>query len=58
MFYSLIKSYESLNNTVIPSRVQCIDDMKGEIVPQDEYDLMLELWKTFDIKTWGIYYEL
>ena len=58
MSYSLIKSYESLNNTVIPSRKQCIDDMKGEMMPQDEYDHMVKLWKTFDIKTWGEYYEL
>ena len=35
MFYSLIKSYSSLNNTVIPSREQCIDDMKGEMMPQE-----------------------
>ena len=33
MFYSLIKSYESLSNTVIPSREQCIDDMNGEMIP-------------------------
>ena len=52
MFYSLIKSYESLNNTTIPSREQCIDDMKGEMMPQDEYDHMMKLWKTFDMKTW------
>ncbi|CBK21751.2 uncharacterized protein [Blastocystis hominis] len=58
MFYSLIKSYESLNNTTIPSREQCIDDMKGEMMPQDEYEHMVKLWKTFDIKTWGEYYEL
>ena len=58
MFYSLIKSYDTLNNTVIPSREQCIDDMKGEMMPQDEYDHMVKLWKTFDIKTWGEYYEL
>ena len=58
MFYSLIKSYESLNNTTISSREQCIDDMKGEMMPQDEYDHMVKLWKTFDIKTWGEYYEL
>ena len=47
MFYSLIKSYDTLNNSAIPSREQCIDDMKGEMMP-----------KTFDIKTWGEYYEL
>ena len=58
MFYSLIKSYDSLNNTVIPSREQCIDDMKGEKMHQDEYDHMMKLWKTFNIKTWGEYYEL
>ena len=58
MFYSLIKSYDTLNNTVIPSREQCIDDMKGEMMPQNEYDHMVKLWKTFDIKTWGEYYEL
>ena len=58
MFYSLIKSYLSLNNTLISSCKQCIDDMKGEMMPQDEYDHMVKLWKTFDIKTWGEYYEL
>ena len=58
MFCSLVKSYESLNNTVIPSREQCIDDMKREVMPQDEYDHMVKLWKTFDMKTWGEYYEL
>ncbi|CBK20298.2 uncharacterized protein [Blastocystis hominis] len=58
MFYSLIKSYDTLNNTTIPSREQCIDDMKGEMMPQGEYDHMVKLWKTFDIKTWGEYYEL
>ena len=58
MFFTLIKSYDSLNSTVIPSREQCIDDIKGEIIPQDEYDHMIKLWKTFDIKTWGEYYEL
>ena len=58
MFYSLIKSYETMDNTVIPSRKQCIDDMKGEMMPQDEYDHMVKLWKTFHIKTWGEYYEL
>ena len=58
MFYSLIKSYDTLNNTIISSHEQCIDDMKGEMMPRDEYDHMVKLWKTFDIKTWGEYYEL
>ena len=58
MFYTLIKSYSFLNNTLIPSREQCIDSMKGEMMPQNEYDHMVKLWKTFDIKTWGEYYEL
>ena len=58
MFYSLIKSYDTLNNTVIPTQDQCIDDMKGEVMPQDEYKHMVKLWNTFDIKTWGEYYEL
>ena len=58
MFHSLIKSYESLGTAVIPSHKQCIDDMKGEMMPQDEYDHMVKLWKTFDIKTWVEYYEL
>ena len=58
MFYTLIKSYSSLSNTVIPSREQCIDDMKGEMMLQNEYDHMVKLWKTFDIKTWSEYYEL
>ena len=43
MFSTLIKSYDSLNNPLIPSRGQCIDDMKGEIIPQDEYDHMVKL---------------
>ena len=43
MFYTLIKSFESLNNTLIPSSEQCIDDMKGEMMPQDEYDHMMKL---------------
>ena len=47
-----------MNNTVIPSREQCIDDMKGEMKSKDVYDHMMKLWKTFDIKTWGEYYEL
>ena len=32
--------------------------MKGEMMPQNEYDHMMKLWNTFDIKTWGEYYEL
>ena len=43
IFYILIKSYDSLNNTLIPSRQQCIDDMKGEMMPQNEYDHMVKL---------------
>ena len=58
MFYTLIKSHSSLNNTLILSRQQCYDDMKGEMMPQNEYDHMVKLWKTFNIKTWGEYYEL
>ena len=58
MFYSLIKSYKSLNNIVNSSREQYIDDMKGEMMPQDEYDHMVKLWKAFYIKTWGEYYAL
>ena len=58
MFYTLIKSYSFLNNTLIPSHQQCIDYMKGEMMSKDEYDHMMKLWKTFDIKTWGEYYEL
>ena len=58
MFYSLIKSYSSLNNTLIPSREQYIDDMKGEMIPRDEYDHEVKLWNTFNIKTWDEYYEL
>ena len=58
MFYSLIKSFHSLSNTVISSREQCIDDMKGEMMPQDEYNHMVKLRNPFDIKTWGEYYEL
>lgn len=44
-----------MNNPIIPSREQCIDDMNGDMMPQDEYDHMVKLWKTFDIKTWGEY---
>ena len=43
MFYTLIKSYDSLNNTFIPSREQCYDDMKSEMMSQDEYDHMVKL---------------
>ena len=32
--------------------------MKGEVMPQNEYDHMVKLWKTFDIKTCSEYYEL
>ena len=32
--------------------------MKGGMMPQNEYDHMMKLWKTFDIKTWSEYYEL
>ena len=53
IFYTLIKSYSSLNNTLKPSHEQCIDDMKGEVMPQNEYDHLMKLWNTFDIKTWG-----
>ena len=58
MFYSLIKSYSSLNDIIIPTREEYYDDMKGEIMSQDEYDHMVKLWDTFDIKWWGEYYEL
>ena len=43
MFYTLIKSYDFLNNTLIPSSEQCIDDMKGEVMPQNEYDHLMKL---------------
>ena len=43
MFYSLIKSYSFLINTTIPSCEQCIDDMKGEMMPQNVYDYMVKL---------------
>ena len=39
-------------------REECVDDMKGEMMPQDEYDHMVKLWETFNIKSWGEYYEL
>ena len=39
-------------------REECVDDMKGEMMPQDEYDHMVKLWDTFNIKSWGEYYEL
>ena len=58
MSYSLIKSYSSLNNTTISTREQYNDDMKGEIMAEDEYEYMKKLWDTFDIKSWGEYYEL
>ena len=58
IFYRLIKSYESLKYTVIPSHEQCIDDMKGEMMSKDEYDHIVKLWLIFDINTWGECYEL
>ena len=32
--------------------------MRGEMMPQNEYIHMVKLWNTFDINTWGEYYEL
>ena len=58
MFYTLIKSYDSLNHALILSLEQCIDDMKDEMIPQNENDHMMKLWNSFDIKTWGEYFEL
>ena len=58
MFYTLTKSYQSLNKTLILFREQCIDDMKGDMMLQNEYNHMVKLWNTFEIKTWGEYYEL
>ena len=43
MFYTLFKSYSSMINTLIPSRQQCIDYVKGEMMPQDEYYHMMKL---------------
>ena len=43
MFYTLIKSYSFLTNTLIPSHEHCNDDMKGEMMPQDEYDHLMKL---------------
>ena len=43
IFYALIKLFDFLTNTVIPSCQQCYDDMKGEIIPQNEYDHMMKL---------------
>ena len=54
MFYSFIKSYESLSNTVIPSREQCIEDMKGEMMPQDENDHMVKLWLIHSLSRHGV----
>ena len=43
IFYILIKSYDSLNNTLIPSHEQYIDEMKDEMMSKDEYDYMVKL---------------
>ena len=58
MFYTLIKSYDSLNNTLIPSRQQCCNDMKDVMMLQKEYIHIMKLWNTFEINTWGEYYKL
>ena len=50
MFYSLIKSYETLNITVIPFREQCIDNMKGEVILKDEDIHLVMLRMTLDIE--------
>ena len=50
MFYSIIKSYESLNITVIPSREQCIDNIKGEVILKDEDKHIVMLRMTLDIE--------
>ena len=47
-----------MNNTLNLSRQQCYDDMKGEMMPQNEYDHEVKLWNSFNSKTWGEYYEL
>ena len=43
MFYTLIKSYDSLNHALILSLEQCIDNIKDEMIPQNEYDHMMKL---------------
>ena len=43
MFYTLIKSYESLNNTLLPSHEQYTDDVKDEVMSKDEYDYWVKL---------------
>ena len=43
MFYTLIKWYESLSNTLLPSHEQYTDDVKDEVMSKDEYDHMVKL---------------
>ena len=58
MFYSLITSYQTLSNTNIPDIVSCYDELTRTEMSIEDYNHMKLLWKTFDIKNWGEYYEL
>lgn len=58
MFYSLITSYSSLSNTKLPDIVSCYDELSRTQMSIEDYNHMKTLWKTFNIKNWGEYYEL
>lgn len=58
MFYSLITSYQTLSNTKLPDIVSCYDELSRTQMSIEDYNHMKTLWKTFNIKNWGEYYEL
>ena len=58
MFYNLITSYSSLKTRKIPDQIDCYDELKNSIMSDEDYNHMKLLFKTFNIKNWGEYYEL
>ena len=58
MFYGLITSYKSLSTRHIPKQEECYDDLSQSFMCEEDYQHMKLLWKTFNIRNWGEYYEL
>ncbi len=58
MFYNLITSYSSLKTRKIPDQIDCYDELRNSIMSDEDYNHMKLLFKTFNIKNWGEYYEL
>ena len=58
MFYSAVKSYACLSNTSIPTKKECYDELSNTDMSDSDYNHLKLLWNTFNIKSWGSYYEL